>query len=384
MSGRQAGLAAVELSLAGRLLGVSAALRPGEVTAICGPNGAGKSTLLQCLAGLLAPDGGAVTLEGVPIASLPPRERARAIEQSRERNPDHRFIRQGDRAFAPEDAIALCTRHRSWLEARLAESHAGTTVVITHFAPHRGSIAPAFASHPANPGFIVPLDHLMGRAALWIHGHTHTCFDYAVEGTRVVCNARGYPDETTGFDMVPKAIASTQLVAKDLAIQHLSAFMQAASNPRYAGFTDPYEELSALVANIDGLPNKDAILLPREKAMANQAAIQQQQQQGDPNKLAELQSKERIAQMQMVAEQQNLALRIQGDITVEQYRMKVALIEAATSRELDMAALAVEADKAARSDDTQRFKAVLDAKMSATQQVMAEQNKPSDPHSKFD
>ena len=45
---------------------------------------------------------------------------------------------------------------------------------------------------------------------------------------------------------------------------------------------------------------------------------------------------------------------------------------------------AFEADKAARSDDTQRFKAVLDAKMSATQQVMAEQNKPSDPHSKFD
>jgi predicted phosphodiesterase len=132
----------------------------------------------------------------------PERERARAIEQSRERNPDHRFIRQGDRAFAPEDAIALCTRHRSWLEARLAESHAGTTVVITHFAPHRGSIAPAFASHPANPGFIVPLDHLMGRAALWIHGHTHTCFDYAVEGTRVVCNARGYPDETTGFQPI--------------------------------------------------------------------------------------------------------------------------------------------------------------------------------------
>lgn len=192
------------------------------------------------------------------------------------------------------------------------------------------------------------------------------------------------PDETTGFDMVPKAIASTQLVAKDLALQHLQILMNVSSNPKYAGFSDPYEEFSAFVALIDGLNNKDAIVLPRDKAMANQAAIQQQQQQGDPNKLAELQSKERIAQMQMVAEQQNLALRIQGDITVEQYRMKVALIEAATSRELDMAALAVEADKAARSDDTQRFKAVLDAKMSATQQVMAEQNKPSDPHSRFD
>ena len=49
-------LAADTLTLAGRLSGITAALRPGEVTAICGPNGAGKSTLLACLAGLLVPD----------------------------------------------------------------------------------------------------------------------------------------------------------------------------------------------------------------------------------------------------------------------------------------------------------------------------------------
>ena len=73
------GLGAVGLSIGGRLAEINAALRPGEVTAICGPNGAGKSTLLQCFAGLLAADGGAVTLDGVPITSLHPRERARAI-----------------------------------------------------------------------------------------------------------------------------------------------------------------------------------------------------------------------------------------------------------------------------------------------------------------
>ena len=39
----------------------------------------------------------------------------------------------------------------------------------------------------------------MGRSALWIHGHTHTFFDYVVSGTRVVCNPRGYPGEPTGF-----------------------------------------------------------------------------------------------------------------------------------------------------------------------------------------
>ena len=67
------------ISLAGRLAGVSALLRTGEVTAICGPNGAGKSTLLQCLAGLLLPEGGAAMLDGANLASLEPRTRARAI-----------------------------------------------------------------------------------------------------------------------------------------------------------------------------------------------------------------------------------------------------------------------------------------------------------------
>jgi hypothetical protein len=126
-------------------------------------------------------------------------ERPRVIEESRRKNPDYELIRHGERKFAPEDAVALCTRHRRWLEERLAEPFAGATVVITHFAPHPLSIAAAYATHPANPAFIVPLEGLMGRAALWIHGHTHTRFDYQVRGTRVVCNPRGYPGEPTGF-----------------------------------------------------------------------------------------------------------------------------------------------------------------------------------------
>ncbi len=72
-------LEALDLTLGNRLTGLTAALRPGEVTAICGPNGAGKSTLLGCLAGLLTPDAGTVRLGGEPIAALPPRTRARAL-----------------------------------------------------------------------------------------------------------------------------------------------------------------------------------------------------------------------------------------------------------------------------------------------------------------
>ena len=59
--------------------GVSVALRRGELLGLVGPNGAGKSTLLRLLAGLLAPQQGAVTLEGAPLSSQAPEQRARRI-----------------------------------------------------------------------------------------------------------------------------------------------------------------------------------------------------------------------------------------------------------------------------------------------------------------
>lgn len=131
---------------------------------------------------------------------VPDAGRPAVVEEARAKNPDYAKIRFGGRNFAPEHAMALCRKHRAWLERKLYEPFAGRTVVITHFAPHPMSIAPAYAGHPANPGFVVDLSPLMGRAALWIHGHTHSAFDYELSGTRIVCNPRGYPGEATGFD----------------------------------------------------------------------------------------------------------------------------------------------------------------------------------------
>jgi hypothetical protein len=37
------------------------------------------------------------------------------------------------------------------------------------------------------------------RAALWIHGHMHDPFDYEINGTRVICNPRGYPGESASW-----------------------------------------------------------------------------------------------------------------------------------------------------------------------------------------
>jgi predicted phosphodiesterase len=103
--------------------------------------------------------------------------------------------READAAlFTPQDAAERFARHAAWLDARLAEPHDGPTVVITHHAPSPRSIHPRFAGSLLNPCFVSDAEHLIGaeRAQLWIHGHTHDSFDYRVNGTRVVCNPRGY------------------------------------------------------------------------------------------------------------------------------------------------------------------------------------------------
>lgn len=62
----------VSVALGGRpvLREVAFTLRPGMMTALVGPSGAGKSTIAHLLGGLLPPDGGEISLGGVPLAAL--------------------------------------------------------------------------------------------------------------------------------------------------------------------------------------------------------------------------------------------------------------------------------------------------------------------------
>ena len=52
--------------------GVSFAVPGGSIFAVIGPNGAGKTTLFNMIAGAMAPDEGAITFAGEPIAGLNP------------------------------------------------------------------------------------------------------------------------------------------------------------------------------------------------------------------------------------------------------------------------------------------------------------------------
>jgi len=121
---------------------------------------------------------------------------------------DYRYIQEGARLIEPEDTQVRHARERAWLQAQLEEDPAGrwrATVVVTHMLPSFRSTAPRFQDQLTTAGFASDLDALVDKTALWIHGHTHSSFDYALGAGRVVCNPRGYVSssrriENGGFD----------------------------------------------------------------------------------------------------------------------------------------------------------------------------------------
>jgi predicted phosphodiesterase len=90
------------------------------------------------------------------------------------------------------DTIRLHKESVAWLVAQLAVDDPSKTVVITHHAPHKNSVHPRYTEDLLTTAYVSDLSHLLGRNPLWIHGHMHEASDYVVDGTRVVCNSRGY------------------------------------------------------------------------------------------------------------------------------------------------------------------------------------------------
>lgn len=121
-----------------------------------------------------------------------------AMAEARKLMYDFSRIRIGgppaDRVLSPHDTTRIFDSSARWLDEELSRPFAGPTVVVTHHAPSPKSIHPRFAGSPLNAAFVSDAERLLQgkRARLWIHGHTHDSFDYEVDGTRVLCNPRGY------------------------------------------------------------------------------------------------------------------------------------------------------------------------------------------------
>jgi predicted phosphodiesterase len=130
-------------------------------------------------------------------------ERRLCIDAAQAEMNDFRKIRVEPeyRRFRAIDAISTHRRSLRWLAERLDEPFAGPTVIVTHHPPSIRSVNPVHRGDPVSAAFASDLEWMLdGRAALWIHGHTHFSCDYTIGGTRVVSNQRGYPGEESGFD----------------------------------------------------------------------------------------------------------------------------------------------------------------------------------------
>lgn len=108
---------------------------------------------------------------------------------------------KGGKRLEPRDTLKLYQTAVRWLDAELSKPFDGKTVVVTHFAPHRGCVPPQYEGSEMSPYFVTDLSRLMKKhqISVWCHGHTHTNTDFLAEGgCRVISNQLGYPKEQAG------------------------------------------------------------------------------------------------------------------------------------------------------------------------------------------
>ncbi|RON55930.1 metallophosphoesterase [Pseudomonas frederiksbergensis] len=114
---------------------------------------------------------------------------------------DYTVIRTDEsyRRLRPDDLIVKSKAAYAWLTQELDKPFDGKTVVVTHHAPALDHVADDLPAHLI-AAYANDWPELLGKADLWIYGHTHIAADFLKRGCRVVSNARGYPNQQTGFD----------------------------------------------------------------------------------------------------------------------------------------------------------------------------------------
>jgi Icc-related predicted phosphoesterase len=112
---------------------------------------------------------------------------------------DHRLIEVVEggyrMSFQPRHAAALHQQELDFITESLAKPFDGATIVVTHHAPHPGSVQPRYRGDALSPAFASDLTEIIERYEpdLWIHGHDHGSHDYRVGRTRILSNQAGYP-----------------------------------------------------------------------------------------------------------------------------------------------------------------------------------------------
>ena len=106
-------------------------------------------------------------------------------------SPEYRRLRSVDTAGEHH-------KSRRWLEKELDRCNRSKTVIVTHHAPSTKSFSGDYSGDLLSAAYVSELDDFVSSCGvpLWIHGHLHSPSDYTLGNTRVLCNPRGYPDES--------------------------------------------------------------------------------------------------------------------------------------------------------------------------------------------
>jgi predicted phosphodiesterase len=126
--------------------------------------------------------------------AVAPKDRHTTLRLSELSLTDFRLIQLNKRRLTVKDTINFHNQSVTFLDAKLNQAFNGKTIVVTHHAPAFQSVAPKYQVSFLRDYFASQLDNLLGRSALWIHGHTHVTNDYQIGQTRVISNPRGRPN----------------------------------------------------------------------------------------------------------------------------------------------------------------------------------------------
>jgi predicted phosphodiesterase len=116
---------------------------------------------------------------------------------------DYKVIRIASnyRKLRAQDTLNLHLKSRDYLLKQL-ETLKENVFVISHHAPSYRSIADEFKTASCNGAYCSDYDGLImsnPQIKYWVHGHTHTPFDYKIGECRVICNPVGYSSQDTGY-----------------------------------------------------------------------------------------------------------------------------------------------------------------------------------------